>query len=410
MVMGLSISYDALSDAWLRNTDDACIRQQATELNDTYQRNELAMLHVVRQQTMLDESAPLIDALGTFTDVVLIGTGGSTLCGQVYAPLAQTAKSRVHFLDNIDPDSVGRLLKQLDPKTTGFLTISKSGGTLEPLMALNVCLDWFIQHANASDVASHFFAISDDVDSVLRQVARQHGFSVTNHHKDIGGRFSLLSHVGVVPATLMGLDVGALYAGAADYLSDITQCNAVQGAAWHQAAMQATQQNYITMCYADGLRGYGEWQRQVWSESLGKDGKGTNPIYAKGTLDQHSQLQLFLDGPMDKYFSFIRVESHPDLPLNPALFSEADTAYPEGITLGDALNAAEQATRETISERNQATRCISLQKLDEAHLGALIAHHIMETLLVAVVLDISPYGQPAVEAGKVRMKAILGLE
>jgi glucose-6-phosphate isomerase len=163
------------------------------------------------------------------------------------------------------------------------------------------------------------------------------------------------------------------------------------------------------MPYADQLALFSLWYRQLWAESLGKSGKGTTPIRALGAVDQHSQLQLYLDGPADKLFTIVMLDQAGKGRRVPAdLAADPELAYLAGRSMGDLLDAEQQATADSLMQRGRPTRIIRLERLDEQRLGALLMHFILETLIAADLFDVQAFGQPAVEQGKVLARRYLG--
>jgi len=180
------------------------------------------------------------------------------------------------------------------------------------------------------------------------------------------------------------------------------------GAALAVAAMRAGLSQTVLMPYVDRLAEFGLWFRQLWAESLGKDGQGTTPIRALGTVDQHSQLQLYLGGPRDKLFTLITAPSAGvGRRVDRALADDERLGYLAGRSLGDLLDAEARATYETLARNGRPTRLIALDRLDEAGLGALFMHFMLETILTARLIGVDPFDQPAVEEGKVLARRYL---
>ena len=272
------------------------------------------------------------------------------------------------------------------------------------------------QTVPADALTSHALAITEPKDNVLRRLCTRLGVTTLDHDPDIGGRYSVLSNVGLVPALLAGIDVAALRAGAAEVMDAVlaaqTPADAppALGAALSVAlaehhAVAAT----VIMPYADRLGHFGLWFRQLWAESLGKDGKGTLPVRALGTVDQHSQLQLYLGGPRDKMFTIITTDVAgtgaivpPDLASDPAL------AYLAGARMGDLLDAEQRATTATLIRNGRPTRLVHVPRLDAKSLGALLMHFMLETIVAAELLGVDAFDQPAVEEGKVLARQYLG--
>jgi glucose-6-phosphate isomerase len=354
----------------------------------------------------------LADALKQDTSAILIlGIGGSSLGGQALKDLAIAGKPEIVFFDNPDPVTYERALKTADLKTTRFVAISKSGGTPETLAQTLIAANALKSAGGGKYLSQHFVAITEPRDSALRQFATSIGCPVLDHPTGIGGRYSVLSVVGMLPAILMGLDVEGLRAGARAVLDRARSPESppALGAAQHWALAQAGElRQSVLWCYADRLKTFGPWWRQLWAESLGKDGKGTTPVAVLGPVDQHSQLQLFLDGPGDALFTLIDCATEGQGPLIPAENAERlGLSYLAGRRLGDLIAAEARATAESLARRGRPVRRITLPTLDERALGALFMHFMLETILMGKLMGVDPFDQPAVEEGKVLARKYL---
>ncbi len=350
-----------------------------------------------------------------FSDVVLIGTGGSSLGGQTLCKLATDLQApRLHFFDNIDPHSLGRLLSAVDLARTGFLVVSKSGSTAETMSVFLLCLAAVIETLGR-DATGRFTAIAEPGDNALRRICDEYGIAVLDHDPGIGGRYSVLSLTGLLPAMIAGLDAVAVREGAAEALAPVLIGAAAKdiapaiGAAISVGlAENRGISTSVLMPYVDRLADFGLWYRQLWAESLGKNGKGTTPVNALGTVDQHSQLQLYLDGPRDKMFTVIMLDVAGKGGTFPAdLARDRDLAYLAGRSLGDLMDAEQRATAESLIRHQRPTRIIRLPVLDERTMGALFMHFMLETIIAAHLLGVDPFDQPAVEEGKVLARQYL---
>ena len=360
------------------------------------------------------------------TDVVVLGTGGSSLGGQTLAQLADIGvrgaeafrrPPRMHFMDNLDPATYGALLARLPLATTRFIAISKSGGTGETLMQTAAALAAVKAAGLEARIGELFFGISEAVKpgktNGLRELL---GPSVPTleHDPNIGGRFSGLSNVGLLPAAILGLDIKAIRAGAAMALAPVlakrpaAEVPAALGAGLDIALADHGKTIAVLMAYADRLERFTRWYVQLWAESLGKDGKGTTPLGALGPVDQHSQLQLFIAGPRDKLFTVVTVASEGQGPrIDAELARRAREPDLAGRTIGDLVAAQGRATAETLAKNGCPVRTIHLPVLDERHLGELLMHFMLETIIAAYLLGVDPFDQPAVEEGKVLAKQYL---
>lgn len=344
-----------------------------------------------------------------FTALVVVGMGGSSLCGEVLAHLRQPGGLSLHFVDNIDPHSMATLMAVLPWRSTAFLIVSKSGSTVETLALMAALLDEAKRHKLSS--AKHFFVITIPNDNPLHRLANEHGMRIVAHDVDLGGRFSALSSVGLIPAAAVGVDIRSVRAGAAIVLAENFAggaAPAVEAAALHMAFMEKRIMINSLMHYSDRLSGLVAWYRQCWSESLGKNGKGSLPVRSRGVTDQHGQLQLYLEGPKDKFFTALVVDSSGQ-GASIAMPESRDTrlGYLNGHTLGDLALAEQQATNATLVAAGCPVRTIISPVLDESTIGALLMHFTLEVIFTAELLQVNAFDQPAVEAGKQRTLAYL---
>jgi glucose-6-phosphate isomerase len=362
------------------------------------------------------------------TDVVLLGTGGSSLGGQTLAQLAGHALPgvsafrsgpRVHFMDNLDPDTYGTLLERLPLATTRFVAISKSGGTGETLMQTVAALTALKQAGLAARIPELFLGITEPAKpggrNGLRELLAGHKVALLDHDTGIGGRYSVLTNVGLLPAAVLGLDIAAVRAGAGRALAPVlgnrpaADVPSALGAALAVGLAQTKAKSIsVVMAYADRLERLTRWYTQLWGESLGKDGKGTTPVASLGPVDQHSQLQLFIAGPRDKLFTVITVDRAGRGPrIDPELARLGGEPDFGGRTIGDLVAAQGRATADTLAKNGCPVRTIHIERLDEASLGALLMHFMLETIIAARLLGVEPFDQPAVEEGKVLAKRYL---
>lgn len=356
------------------------------------------------------------------TDIVVLGTGGSSLGGQTLAQLADYAVEgalrsgpRLHFMDNLDPDSFTALLTRLPLATARFLAISKSGGTGETLMQMAAALATVKAAGLSNRIPDLFLGLTEPASgsqrSGLRALCDHHKIAMLDHDPKVGGRFSVLTNVGLLPAAALGLDIVAIRQGAAAALAPVLAKRApidVPAAVGAALAVAIKKPIAVMMAYADRLERFTRWYVQLWAESLGKDGKGTTPIAARGPVDQHSQLQLFIAGPRDKLFTIITTGAAGRGPrIDADLATRAGEPDFAGKTLGDLVAAQGRATAETLAKNGCPVRTFHIERLDETNLGELLMHFMLETIIAAHLLGVDPFDQPAVEAGKVLAKQYL---
>ena len=422
-VGGEGISDAALNDA-LKRSEGALDWLRARHAD-----GGLRLLHLPAERAdiaAVQEAAKTLKAGAT--DIVFLGTGGSSLGGQTLAQLAGYAVPgigalrdgpRIHFMDNLDPLSFDALLKKLPLATSRFVAISKSGGTGETLMqtmaALSACKAAGLQ----SRIGELFLGLSEPVKggkrNALRDLLEPEGVAFLEHDTGVGGRFSGLTNVGLLPAAILGLDIVALREGAAKALAPVLakqparEVPSVLGAALSIALAESKGKTIsAVMAYADKLEKFAKWYVQLWAESLGKDGKGTTPIAALGPVDQHSQLQLFIAGPRDKLFTVLTTGVAGKGPVIDAdLAKRAGEADFAGKTIGDLVAAQGRATAETLAKNGCPVRTFHLDTIDETSLGELLMHFMLETIIAAHLIGVDAFDQPAVEEGKILAKTYL---
>ncbi len=354
------------------------------------------------------------------TDVAVLGIGGSSLGGQALKALELSGRQgpRVAFHANPDPESWAAAMAGFDLKTTRFIAISKSGGTAETLMQTLTAADAIEKAGGGKYLKHHFAIVTEPKLSPLKAFADSIGAPVLDHPLGVGGRYSVLTMVGILPALIMGLDVAALRAGAQETLDatfaavSAADSTAAAGAALHHALAQAGRLDETVLWnYADKLATFSGWWRQLWAESLGKDGKGSTPVGAVGPVDQHSQLQLFRDGPGKSLYTIVATDTKGKGLVAPTERAKAlGLDYLAGKPMGDLVDAEARATAQTLSRNRRPVRQIHLPKIDERGYGALMMHFMLETILMGRLMGVDPFDQPGVEEGKVLARAFLEKE
>src|SRR4051812_3690868 len=411
-------------------TLDEALRRCAPALDGVrkaHADNTLPLLRLPEKTSDLDEIKQAAARLRAgASDIVLLGTGGSSLGGQTLAQLAGIAvrgveaflpAPRMHFMDNLDPATYGALLDKLPLATTRFIAISKSGGTGETLMQTAAAISAVKAAGLEARIGELFFGVSERTKPGQKNGLREllgASVPVLEHDPGIGGRYSGLSNVGLLPAAILGLDIKALRAGAAMALAPVlakkpaAEVPAALGAALNVAAADSGKNIAVLMAYADRLERFTRWYVQLWAESLGKDGKGTTPLGASGPVDQHSQLQLFIAGPRDKLFTVITTSTKGQGPsFDPALAKLSGEPDLGAKTIGDLVAAQGRATADTLAKNGCPVRTMHVERLNEESLGALMMHFFLETIIAARMIGVDAFDQPAVEEGKVLAKQYL---
>jgi glucose-6-phosphate isomerase len=351
---------------------------------------------------------------GEFDAVVVLGIGGSALGVRAIAgALPQEAGApRLVVADSIDPDAFGPLLGRLDLRRTLFNVISKSGETAETIAQFMIVRDRLLHELGAVDYKRHLIVTTDARQGSLRQIVNDEGFRELVIPEGVEGRFSALSSVGLFPAAVVGIDVQELIAGAAELEARRRAAESpgqdpalvLAGVLWLLATRHA-KRSVVLMSYCERLAETGDWFCQLWAESLGKalDAAGRTIEFGQtpirlGAADQHSQLQLFLEGPRDKVVLFLRVDDHAGNVDVPSTYQDLEgVGYLGGHSLGELLNAEQRATEVVLAKRGRPSATLQLPAVTPFTLGQLLYLLQMAAVGVAVLADVDPFGQPAVE-------------
>src|SRR3712207_6200155 len=323
-----------------------------------------------------------------------------------YNQLPDRRGPRIHFAENTDPNTLSAILDILDPDSTWVNVVTKSGSTAETMANFLVIRGFLVDAVGNFGYQERTIATTDPEEGFLKQMADREDLDVLPIPPDVGGRFSVLTPVGLLPAAVTGLDVDALLAGAAQCVDEVNDSGAehpaVVGAAMHYLMDTGRGRNVrVMMPYADALERLAAWFVQLWAESLGKDGKGSTPHGAVGTTDQHSQVQLYMEGPQDKVIEIVEVENHPrDLTI-PAAYEDLEgVGYLGGHSMAELLNVECDATRKALAEAGRPNATIKLGEISEENLGYVLQALEVQTALTGSLYGVNAFNQPGVEAGK----------
>lgn len=338
-----------------------------------------------------------------FSQFVVLGMGGATLNPQSLVSVASGGRDNMLFVDHVDEEATQDLLAKIDPEETCFIVISKSGKTLETLAQFGFFYT-FIQEQFVADVASRFVFITEPGDNPLRKAAEEIGALIFDHPPSVPGRFASFTYVGMLPAALAGVNVKAFAEGglrALDAALFGEDTGARESAALFAALTRYDIRAAVIMNYMSKARAVTRWHCQIWAESLGKREFALAPVAAVGTLDQHSQLQLYLGGKKDKFFTMLHARESDDGSVMILPKPVRDFApWLENASLG-AINAASfKGTCETLRKHHCPSRVITLNRFGAGALGEYMMYMILETVFLARASGIDPFNQPHVEEGK----------
>ncbi len=346
---------------------------------------------------------------GKYEDIVVCGIGGSALgtitLRDCLSPLFGKNNPHLHVLENIDPDMMEEIMDHIHLEKTLFVVISKSGGTPEPISQYFYFKN--LLEKSKIDVQDHFVLVTGPT-GFLRSEVDTYGYESFTVPENIGGRFSVLTSVGLLPASLIGLNIRDLLKGAENMAEKFLSEDFEENICFQLAASQilAGKSNQVLMPYGAKLRTFTAWFAQLLAESTGKinskgESVGFTPIPAVGVTDQHSQLQLFAEGPNDKLVLFIRVENFSKNPEIPVLVENEKTSFLKGKTFKELLLAEQKGTADSLTEKNRPNLTIKIDKMSEAHLGALFLLFEGSTAFLGEYLNINAFNQPGVERSKI---------
>jgi glucose-6-phosphate isomerase len=372
---------------------------------------------------------------GKYDNFVVLGIGGSAL-GNIamqtalndpyynYNEKARNGYPRLFVPDNVDPVRFKSLLNILDLKRTVFNVISKSGGTAETMSQYLIVRKAVAEEVGEDNLKDHFIITTSQDSGYLIEIARREAFKTFYIPNNVGGRFSVLTPVGLVSAAFCGIDIEGLLAGAA-YMAGICETAelwknpAYLNAGLMYLAYEEGKRLSVMMPYVHGLKDLADWYRQLWAESLGKeldrDGNivnvGPTPIKALGATDQHSQVQLYMEGAYDKVITFLEVEDYGVEMEIPEFYEDIQgVSYLGGHTLNELIITEKRATELALSMRGRLNETIILPELNEFTLGQLFYLLELQTAMIGELFNIDAFNQPGVELGKHYTYGVLGRE
>lgn len=375
------------------------------------------------QQDILDDIIQTAeDIRGNYNCFVVLGIGGSALGPIAVYQALDKGTTGIDFkvFDNVDPETLKRTFESLDIEKTMFNVVTKSGKTSETMAQLMTAADMI--HSRGLKLSDHIIATTDKENGNLALIAKKEGLKTFVIPADVGGRFSELSPVGLLPAAVCGFDIRKMLEGAS-YMDKVCSKQdknpAAMFALLQVLGMEKGMNISVMLPYADSLKYVSDWYAQLWAESLGKrldtDGNdvfvGQTPVKALGATDQHSQVQLYVEGPFDKITTFLKVEKFREELEIPAAFEYVDDiSFLAGKTFGELINAECTATQYALTVAGRPNIEIRLSEVDEFSVGALLYFFEMAVSFAGEMLGINSFDQPGVEQGKLATFALMGKE
>ena len=339
-------------------------------------------------------STETVKKFSKFKNIVIIGMGGSILGTKcIYSFLKKKIQKKVFFFDNLDSNLNLKYKKIKNLKNSCFVVVSKSGNTLETIANLSTIFSKTL-------LKNKLIIITEIIDSCLASIGNKYKAEIIEHKEFISGRYSVLSETGMFPAALMGLDLMKfknlkMLIKNKNFVSSL-----IQNVASIHTLNSKKINNSVILNYDSGLNDLGYWYQQLVAESLGKKGKGINPILSFGPRDHHSLLQLYLDGPKDKFFTFFNSSKKENKFKIGRNIIPNNMSFLKNKNLEFIINAQCDATKNIFKLKKIPFRQITFRKKNEDELGKIFTFFVLETILLSRLMNINPFDQPAVEQVK----------
>ena len=363
--------------------------------------NQIPLLKSYEKNYEFDFSATTVKKFSKYRNIVVIGMGGSILgTKSIYSFLKKRIKKEVFFFDNLDLNLSLKYKKIKNLKNSCFIIVSKSGDTLETITNLGTIF-------SENLLKNKLIIITEITDNALMAIANKYNAEIIEHKEFIGGRYSVLSETGMFPAALMGLNLMKFknlkrLINNKNFISSL-----IQNVASIYTLNSKKINNSVILNYDSSLNDLGYWYQQLVAESLGKQGKGINPILSFGPKDHHSLLQLYLDGPKDKFFTFFNSSKRENKLKVARGIIPNNMGFLINKNLEFIINAQCNATKNIFKLKKIPFRQITFNKKNEEELGEIFTFFVLETILLSRLMNINPFDQPAVEQVKIETKRFL---
>jgi len=407
------------------------IQPTMSRLVEEIAREKPAFVKVLFDRNLMEMAEDLREWILNFDNFVVIGIGGSSLGAAALANalkpfdwnyLSKSERGgylRIFFLENVDPDYTASVLDRIDPRTTIFNVVSKSGSTAECLAHYQIIRG--LLEVRGLNPSEHIVFTTDPKKGLLRRIAERDKIVALDIPPELGGRFSVLSPVGLLPAMAIGVDIKALIDGAKDAYAkcvalDVWKNPAAMMGSCHYLHKLKGRRITVMMPYSNRLYTLADWFRQLWAESLGKkyslNGEevyeGLTPIKALGVVDQHSQVQLYNEGPDDKTITFVEVQRFDRDILIPSIHEDEEISYLGSKRLSDLLRNELFGTERSLAFNNRPSMRVIFPSINAYELGQFFMYYEFTTALMGKLLNINPYDQPGVELGKQITYSLMG--
>ncbi len=362
------------------------------------------ILNVAKNTNKIKEILDLSIAIcAKYSNIVVVGIGGSTLAARAYYDIigAKSVRNNVYFLDNLDVSSLEKMLEIVKLRDTFFVFISKSGGTIETIVQMCAIIDTLVSAGMAAGISQSCLAVTGAGDSAMRKICNKYAIPTLEWSGDISGRFSAFSNNINLVNAIIGVDIKkscSTFVESCEMLIESDEF--IRHLNFTIASLQQNISSTVVFGYSDKLSHFIDWYVQIWAESVGKNGLGTNPCKAIGPLDQHSKLQLFLDGKKDKIFTIIAEDCYNSSSVNWGLFADCGLSNLNGAGISEIICAFYNGLTASFKENNIPVRNFIASKINVEFLSEMMAFYMLETVLSCHYLNTNPYNQPKVEESK----------
>ena len=365
------------------------------------ENNEIPLLESFKKDYEFEFTNPIINKFYKYKNIIVIGVGGSILGTKaIYSFFEKKIKKKLFFFDNLDPNLNLKYKKIKNIKNSCFIVVSKSGNTLETIANLATIF-------SKNLLKSKLVIITEITDNALITIAKKYHAEIIEHKEFIGGRYSVLSETGMFPAALMGLNLLKFKNLKVLIKNKNFVSSLIQNVASIYTLNLKKINNSVILNYDSGLNDLGYWYQQLVAESLGKRGKGINPMLSIGPKDHHSLLQLYLDGPRDKFFTFFSSSKKENKLKVIKEIIPSNMKFLKNKNLKFIIDAQCRAIKNIFKLKKIPYRQFIFNKKNEDELGKIFTFFVLETILLARLMNINPFDQPAVEQIKIETKKFL---
>jgi glucose-6-phosphate isomerase len=380
--------------------DDASIKEAIASFKSSERYD---FINTLADKALVTSTQSIYEKFKDRKNFVQIGIGGSSLGPEMLIKAIKRTNVNFYFLNNIDTDHTIETLESFDLKDSLFYVVSKSGGTAETMALMAIVTNKLLTLGVKEDELSNYFVFcTDPVQSSLKDLGEELGIDMLTVPSNVGGRFSVLTPVGLLPALFAGVDINELVNSAKSFADEFIDSDDLINTT--SAVLNLYKEGFdqtVLMPYSSKLRELSFWFVQLWAESLGKNQVGLTPVPSYGATDQHSQMQLFMEGPKNKLLFLVHVENCEKTLSLENNFNHSKLQKLNKFNLKNLMDAEFFGTLKALDEQGVPYIHMGIDKVCEKSLGELILFFEILTAISGLSLKIDPFNQPGVEAGKI---------